>query len=70
MKEEKMSIEKQRDLWRCVAVIALCALLIVGALYAAGIGWKSSASAKTKTGPLSLWNEGYGAKQSLIDYDN
>ena len=70
MKEEKMSIEKQRDLWRCVAVIALCALLIVVALYAAGIGWKSSASAKTKTGPLSLWNQGYGAKQSLIDYDN
>ena len=63
-----MSTEKQLKLWRCVAVIALCALLIVGALYAAGIGWKTPEAAKTEAAPLSLWNEGYGAKQSLIDY--
>ncbi|MBR4905603.1 MAG: haloacid dehalogenase-like hydrolase [Clostridia bacterium] len=63
-----MSTEKKLKLWRCVAVIALCALLIISALYAAGIGWKTPEAAKTEAAPLSLWNEGYGAKQSLIDY--
>ena len=62
-----MNVEKQRKLWRGVAIVALCTLLIVGALYAAGIGWKKPEAA-VKTAPLSLWNEGHGAKQSLIDY--
>ena len=63
-----MSIEKQRNLWRCVAITALCALIAISVLYAAGVGRKTSAAKKNEAEPLSLWNEGYGAKQSLIDY--
>ena len=77
--------KKQLKIWRCVAVIALCALLTVGILYAAGVGYRraeptpaadtqrNSASenppAPTENGdPLSLWNDGTGAKKSLTDY--
>ena len=62
-----MRIEKQRNLWRCIAVLCLCALIAVSVLYAFGVGWKPCAAPK-QTAPLSLWNEGHGAKQSLIDY--
>ena len=62
-----MSIEKQLKCWRCVAVIALCALIAVSVLYAFGVGWRTP-SARTEAAPLSLWNDGIGAKQSLIDY--
>ena len=63
-----MNATKQLNLWRCVAVIALCALIAVSILYAFGVGWKKPAAAKNEAVPLSLWNEGFGAKQSLIDY--
>ena len=63
-----MNTTKQLKLWRCVAVIALCALIAVCALYAFGVGWKTFAAAKDKVAPLSRWNEGFGAKQALIDY--
>ena len=61
-----MSTSKQLKIWRCVAIISLCALIAVSGLYAAGIGWKKAAPAHAE--PLSLWNEGSGAKKSLIDY--
>lgn len=63
-----MSIEKQRNLWRCVAITALCALIAISVLYAAGVGRKTSAAKKNEAEPLSLWNDGTGAKQELIDY--
>ena len=63
-----MSTEKQLKLWRCVASLLLCLLIFVGVLYAFGVGWKTPEAAKTEAAPLSLWNDGYGAKQSLIDY--
>ncbi|MBR0426225.1 MAG: haloacid dehalogenase-like hydrolase [Clostridia bacterium] len=63
-----METTKQLKLWRCVAMIALCALIAVSILYAFGVVWKAPAAQEAKTVPLSLWNDGYGAKQSLMDY--
>ena len=62
-------VTKQLKLWRIVAVAALIALLAVSLLYAFGVGYKkTSEPAETKTEALSLWNEGTGAKKSLINY--
>ena len=63
-----MSIEKQLKLWRSVAALLLCLLIFVGVLYAFGVGWKTPAAKKNEAVPLSLWNDGTGAKQDLIDY--
>ena len=59
---------KQMKFWKIVAIVALCALLTVSILYALGVGYKSSSPVKDTGTPLSLWNDGSGAKQSLIDY--
>ncbi|MBQ7670324.1 MAG: haloacid dehalogenase-like hydrolase [Clostridia bacterium] len=59
---------KQLKIWRIVAIIALCALLTVSILYACGVGYKSAAPAVDGNKALSLWNDGTGAKKSLIDY--
>ena len=65
------SLEKQLKLWRCVAIIALSALLAVGVLYALGALTKRAVSAPVDGNEaLSLWNDGTGAKKSLIDYVN
>ena len=65
------SLEKQLKLWRCVAIIALSALLAVGVLYALGALTKRAVSAPADGNEaLSLWNDGTGAKKSLIDYVN
>ena len=62
-------VTKQLKLWRIVAVAALIALLAVSLLYAFGVGYKkTSEPAETKTEALSLWNEGTGARKSLINY--
>ena len=64
-------MEKQLKTWRGLAVTAICLLLVVSILYALGVGWKKSAAAAEPLAgndPLSLWNEGTGAKNSLIDY--
>lgn len=64
-------MEKQLKTWRGLAVTAICLLLVVSILYALGVGWKKSAAAAellVGNDPLSLWNEGTGAKDSLIDY--
>ncbi len=69
-----MKTTKQLKSWRCVAILALCALIAVSVLYAIGVGWKKPAekpadAAQTdEPAPLSLWNDGTGAKQDLIDY--
>ena len=71
---------KQLTVWRWVALIALCALITVSALYAAGVGWKQTAAPAgedpkpAEPAPagsrelLTLWNEGTGARAKLIDY--
>jgi len=64
-----MNPTKQLKIWRCVAILSLCALLAVSVLYAAGVGYRQpSAASKAEAAPLSLWNDGTGAKQSLTDY--
>ncbi|MBR3460067.1 MAG: DUF3089 domain-containing protein [Clostridia bacterium] len=59
---------KQLKIWRITAIIALCALLTVSVLYAFGVGYKSSVPALNGTEALSLWNDGTGARDQLIDY--
>lgn len=64
-------MEKQLKTWRGLAVTVICLLLVVSILYALGVGWKQSAVATEPLAEydrLSLWNEGTGAKSSLIDY--
>ena len=53
------SLEKQLKLWRCVAIIALSALLAVGVLYALGAFTKRAVSTPVDGNEaLSLWNDG------------
>ena len=59
---------KQLKIWRITAIIAICALLTVSVLFAFGVGTKRSEPAINGTDALSLWNEGTGARDHLIDY--
>ena len=59
---------KQLRIWRIIAAISICALLAVSALYASGLDFKSSAPVADGTKALSLWNDGTGARDNLIDY--
>ena len=59
---------KQRKIWRITAIIAICVLLTVSILYAFGVGYKSAAPVIDGKEALSLWNEGTGARDHLIDY--
>ncbi len=61
---------KQLKIWRIIAIAAIIALLTVCILYAFGVGRKSNSPAIDGNKALSLWNEGTGAKKSLIDYVN
>jgi len=64
-------MEKQLKTWKGLAVTAICLLLVVSILYALGVGWKQSAAATEPLAgydPLSLWNEGTGARDYLINY--
>ncbi len=60
--------ERKMRIWRAIAVMALCALLTVSVLYAFGVGYKRSEPAVNGTDALSLWNDGTGARDKLIDY--
>ncbi len=60
--------EKQLRIWRIVAIAAVCALLTISILYIFGVGYKSPKSAAGGSKALSLWNDGTGAKKSLIDF--
>ena len=70
MKTESQSLK----LWKSLALIALCLLLVVGTLYALGVGWKqpakeaSPAAGQDGYAALSLWTDNAAAKQSLITY--
>ena len=56
-------------IWRIIAIVSLCALLTVSILYATGLGWRRASSAPADgNAALSLWNDGTGVKQKLIDY--
>lgn len=61
--------QKQVRAWRAIALLALLLLLAVSLLYAAGLSKLpagSNISGKSET--LSLWNEGSGAREKLMDY--
>ena len=63
------SITKQLNIWRCAAIVLLLALIAVSVLYAAGVGYrKADPAGADGNDALSLWNDGTGAKKSLIDY--
>ena len=63
------SSEKQLKLWKTIAIIAIIALLAVTVLCAVRPGNKQTGTAEADSSKaLSLWNDGTGAKQNLIDY--
>ena len=60
---------KQMKIWRAVAVVALIALVAVSVLYALGVGYKCQGTCDAgDKEALTLWNEGTGAKKSLVDF--
>ncbi|MBR4455329.1 MAG: haloacid dehalogenase-like hydrolase [Solobacterium sp.] len=66
--------KKQLNFWRCAAIVELIALIVIGVLFTSGTGIAPAAPAEptpeTPAEALTLWNEGSGAKQQLIDYVN
>ena len=60
--------EKQLKIWRIIAILSICALLTVSILYVIGVGYKKASPSVDGAKVLSLWNEGTGVKNSLIDY--
>lgn len=60
---------KQLIFWRIVAIISIFALLTVSILSFIGLGRKQTDTASVDgSNALSLWNEGFGAKEKLIGY--
>lgn len=68
MEKEK----KNSKIWKPLAIVSLCLLLIVSACYGFGVGYKTNS--KNEPAPndsaqaLSLWNDEAAAKKELIDY--
>jgi len=62
------NMTKQLKIWRVIAIIAVCALLTVSVFYAFGVGYKNTLPAIDGVKELSLWNDGSGARDKLIDY--
>lgn len=64
----------KKNIWKPIAIISLCLLLIVSACYAFGVGYndnKAENAAETQTvsaEALSLWNDEAAAKTELIEY--
>ncbi|MBQ6266707.1 MAG: haloacid dehalogenase-like hydrolase [Clostridia bacterium] len=72
-----MSEKKQKNVWKPVAIIAICLLLIVSACYGLGIGYeknvcslpaKDEPSAASLDKALSLWNDDAAAKKEITEY--
>ena len=66
MKTEKNPVR----LWKSIAIVALCLLVAVSALYALGVGWKQCGGEAQPPAaePLSLWTENAQSRQKLISY--
>ena len=57
--------------WKITAIIAICLLVAVSSLYAAGIGWRNSASdsaSAAESDALSLWPTDAEPKNALISF--
>ena len=73
-----MENEKKKSLWKPIAIVSLCLLIVVSTMYAMGVGYKNtpvkqpeaaqSAETVNNAGALSLWNDDAKAKKELIDY--
>ena len=67
MKDEK----KKGTPWKPIAIVALCLLVVVSALYGFGVGYKDTPSKQNAADGnemLSLWTDDAVAKKELIDY--
>lgn len=71
-----MSNKKQKNIWKPIAIISLCLLLIVSTCYGLGVGYNnntesapdSSQTQETSAEVLSLWNDDAAAKKELTEY--
>ena len=73
-----MENEKKKNVWKPIAIVSLCLLLVVSTCYGLGLGYKKNGtdapaeSAQTQsveTGKsLSLWTDDAAARKELIDY--
>ena len=60
---------KTNKTWKVLTALLLCALIVVGCLYALGVGWKSQpASSVSGEEMLSLWTADAASKKALIEY--
>ena len=65
----RMITMKTNKTWKVLTALLLCALIVVGCLYALGVGWKSQpASSVSGEEMLSLWTEDAASKKALIEY--
>ena len=62
--------EKQLKIWRAIAIVSLCLLIVTGTLYGLGIGWKQAPAKETKKAEemLSLWTAQSEARAKLISF--
>ena len=61
--------KKKVSVWKTVAIVSLCLLLIVSIFYGAGIGYKDKDdNPQPAAQTLSLWNEDAAAKKELESY--
>lgn len=61
--------EKQLKVWRCAAILAIIALLVIGIVFIAAQIKKQSGSKSGKADEaFSLWTEGSEPKKELVDY--
>ena len=73
-----MENTKKRNIWKPLAIVFLCLLLVVSTLYGLGVGWKTKEATPVGNDPtaqavvgdtmLNLWTEDATAKKELIEY--
>ena len=65
----RMITMKTNKTWKVLTALLLCALIVVGCLYALGVGWKTQPDASVSGEEmLSLWTEDAASKKALIEY--
>lgn len=65
---------KKKNIWKPLAIVSLCLLLIVSTLYGLGVGYKNTRDNKAAAQSvdanemLNLWQDGAAAKKELVSY--